>query len=519
MARQSTRIHDSLPDVPGRGVRKRRLLYRMKGFFQNSPRKRIHHSNPRVLTSQGHTTLSFRRTPLSNRGNCIRLVCLHSAFRDDEEIECTINEYSVKARPPYDAVSYSWGPPQEPENCRQVLLNGSQFLVRDNLWSLLHRLRRLRKDRMVWIDAMCIDQDPESVLERNHQVSLMAHIYQHAECVSVWLGEEGDDSEKGMQVLKELVTIWSYCRARSDTSIYLSQVLTRNHDRHASIEAFINLLQREYWTRRWIIQEILHARTVAFYCGRSKVVWTPHVLVFPESEFLALFNELERQESFIRGRCENYIEGLVAFKLLKQRQCNPHHKPVEDLRLLLQRYHTTECTNPLDTVYALLSLTSEYTLNGRSLAVDYAMNTVQLYVNVMLHCKPKNWLKFALMLQNSLRITIVDVTAYVETIRRESSYHRSHFLWGLRQRSSPCVGEQSSTRMDPLMFLSSLKPRIPNTLSFRNSSNHSTHTQPQMTIWYPASCPTQLYHHVTDIDPQPIKLRTWHVTSSETRHN
>jgi hypothetical protein len=40
----------------------------------------------------------------------------------------------------------------------------------------------------MWIDQISIDQ--QDVEEKNHQVSMMADIYEHAETVIAWLGEE-----------------------------------------------------------------------------------------------------------------------------------------------------------------------------------------------------------------------------------------------------------------------------------------------------------------------------------------
>jgi hypothetical protein len=41
-------------------------------------------------------------------------------------------------------------------------------------------------DKLLWIDALCIDQ--ENVIERNHQVQQMGEIFSRASNVLAWLG-------------------------------------------------------------------------------------------------------------------------------------------------------------------------------------------------------------------------------------------------------------------------------------------------------------------------------------------
>lgn len=71
----------------------------------------------------------------------------------------------------YEALSYEWGDSQADE-C--ILLDGYEFAVRESLLNALRRLRR-HEERILWIDAVCIDQS--NVLERNRQVGQMGGVY------------------------------------------------------------------------------------------------------------------------------------------------------------------------------------------------------------------------------------------------------------------------------------------------------------------------------------------------------
>jgi hypothetical protein len=59
------------------------------------------------------------------------------------------------------------------------------------------RLRDPDLPRVMWIDAVCINQN--DLEERGDQVQIMALIYAYAAKVTVWLGEEADGSNEAMQ--------------------------------------------------------------------------------------------------------------------------------------------------------------------------------------------------------------------------------------------------------------------------------------------------------------------------------
>lgn len=52
----------------------------------------------------------------------------------------------------------------------------------------LKRIRHETDERVVWADAICIDQTNKA--ERARQVTLMSEIYEQAQEVLVWLGND-----------------------------------------------------------------------------------------------------------------------------------------------------------------------------------------------------------------------------------------------------------------------------------------------------------------------------------------
>jgi hypothetical protein len=114
-------------------------------------------------------------------------------------IECEIIVHSLEKRGEYiyEALSYVWGSTDNPS---MIYINGCVLKVTSNLHAALSRLRLQRFERILWVDAICIDQ--ENNTEKEQQIWLMSEIYGQAKNVIVWLGEEEDDSTDALESLR-----------------------------------------------------------------------------------------------------------------------------------------------------------------------------------------------------------------------------------------------------------------------------------------------------------------------------
>lgn len=138
--------------------------------------------------SPGFSKFKYEPLDLSSKKASIRLAVLLPGPASST-IRVTLAQKAFADRPKYDALSYTWG---RPNIVKGIELNGTRVDVRENLWSALVHLRNATEGRVIWIDALCIDQN--SLEEKNHQVKLMAYIYSRAETVLVWLGPAADAS-------------------------------------------------------------------------------------------------------------------------------------------------------------------------------------------------------------------------------------------------------------------------------------------------------------------------------------
>ncbi|KAF1957077.1 hypothetical protein CC80DRAFT_380684, partial [Byssothecium circinans] len=97
---------------------------------------------------------------------------------------------------PYEAISYTWGPYYDEylEEKTQFWSPGKKMIqcnkVRTNvshsLWDALRRFRRTDAVRILWADALCINQVNEQ--EKSQQVSMIHVIFRKAFHVLIWIG-------------------------------------------------------------------------------------------------------------------------------------------------------------------------------------------------------------------------------------------------------------------------------------------------------------------------------------------
>jgi hypothetical protein len=79
-------------------------------------------------------------------------------------------------------------------------MNDREYVVGPNLHAALLHLRDRFVDRIVWVDAICIDQT--NTAEKSQQVQSMAKIYAKASRVIVWLGEAAATSDHALEDIR-----------------------------------------------------------------------------------------------------------------------------------------------------------------------------------------------------------------------------------------------------------------------------------------------------------------------------
>ncbi|ERF68824.1 hypothetical protein EPUS_06268 [Endocarpon pusillum Z07020] len=263
--------------------------------------------------------------------------------------------------PEYEALSYFWG---EGRGC-EIALNGRPFKVTSNLFSALQQLRLEDRDRVLWIDAICINQDDYE--ERGHQVSLMRRIYETAAHVIIWLGDASKQSSEGLEELRNLFTASS----RWDKAEIL---FGRN-----PTEGLQDIFTRPWWRRIWVVQEAAVAMKLTFICGAD-------ILEVPANrEDLKQLTDALQSARTLPGKDNPDVSSIFLDQILSLLQLQLDRGGAVRSRLsdLIHTYILRQCSDPRDRVFALLGLSR--TSDASANPPDYALTVEEVAVRLLCH--------------------------------------------------------------------------------------------------------------------------------------
>ncbi|KAF2822630.1 hypothetical protein CC86DRAFT_357646, partial [Ophiobolus disseminans] len=291
---------------------------------------------------------TFQYKPLDHTKQSIRLVHLSPELSDFEQwIQINITHTEIGAR--YVCLSYQWGSANILEG-NWILVNGSPFLVQQNLFDFLSlmRMTAVPEDAIFhptmgyWIDALCINQHDAS--EKHHQVVQMGSIYQQAEFVHVWLGAIDNAG-----LIRRLI---DGPREPKDTPKWSEQVTLDMDFVHRHF--FLN----EYWTRSWVIQEFMLAHRIEVSLNRQRFA----------------FSDLVRNIHFFSP---HWIH--TPFKEFALHHLGKFYFIGQPLIRLLTLFQKRKCSLVQDRIFSLTSLCDE----RDSVQVDYRMHANKLAYNVL----------------------------------------------------------------------------------------------------------------------------------------
>jgi len=288
----------------------------------------------------------------------------------------SISEEPESNRPHYEALSYTWGDPDaaggtvaEVDDPSAVDKATAELPLRANLSTALRHLRDTEDERILWIDAICINQD--DVEERNEQVKRMTHIYTHSQRVIAWLGEESADSKHAMDTLRHVAQqLESTKSGRIIASVAATERWLWRNDQPVAFDqptwtALQNMVQRAWFYRLWCWQEIkLGGWGAVLQCGHDTIPWDDFWLAI-----LCLHNKTSTPSMLFRERCRH-----IAF--LK------HDAALNSMANILDICRSKGCVDPRDKIYGILGLAPPQ-FSGR-INVNYRLPVEDVYKEAFL---------------------------------------------------------------------------------------------------------------------------------------
>lgn len=367
------------------------------------------------------------------KGANIRILKLWRGDRRDP-IHCTMTESPLQeARRRYDAVSYMWRPGKTLECDRTIYVDGRALGILDNLYEFLAASRSADSDLDLWVDAICIDQS--NTQEKNHQVQLMAMIYKHANRTRIWLG-------RGDPCIDACVRWWRWTegsfhdeesRFRLRKMFCKSPVVLMNR-------AMKSIGANPYWTRLWIVQEVLLSNHMQVQIQGYSLPWLDLINFMGDtmSSSTNMWKTYVRRHSDSTSGTDNPFQrssirpNLPSLSWPDTQKIHSLHgrrafKGKDDIATLIKKYSWYSCSDDKDRVFAFLGL-----VDSDLLEADYSLSNIELFQRVV-HCSlPKFLDEFAGPLAFALRIPDEVLVAHPEDVDGLSV--------PIRIRSVDCVG-------------------------------------------------------------------------------
>ncbi|RMJ17689.1 hypothetical protein CDV36_002708 [Fusarium kuroshium] len=263
-----------------------------------------------------------------------RLLCLWAANDDTQPIHASLEAYRTDDCPEYEAVSYCWGGENgDATLCKPVFLGDywDVLLQTSNCWSMLRYLRPRVGGRVIWVDAICIQQKDHQ--ERESQVTMMGNIYERCLRAIVYLGED-------------VVRPQSHDNRAYPARRDLDRVSAAAVDLH-------QMLKMRYFQRVWVIQELIQApmvvipvRGVELIVGRRMA--NPKEVAWHESD-----------APWMRHICTG--------------QSDPA------LTMMLEQTSNSQSTDPRDKVFGLLGFLPE----SKKLRPNYLLSSLHIYIGTI----------------------------------------------------------------------------------------------------------------------------------------
>ncbi|TVY24436.1 Heterokaryon incompatibility protein 6,OR allele [Lachnellula hyalina] len=338
-----------------------------------------------------------------------RLVTLWKADNYNDPLRASLAYSVMHSNVTYHCLSYNWGPGDEKPTCT-ILLNGQTFMIRENLDRALREIRDNVYMVVIWIDAICIDQN--NVSERNRQIPRMLEIYDAAEAVISWAGEGDEASDTAIDFLSELQRPVLHLNKDGSWGPYTVKEgdewkITPIPDLPRRLAALYCFFSRPYFRRIWVVQELAVANLPSLYCGKKRAAWRQldmaayHLIAILNGDrtmpakMMAVnptLNSISIEEiSFIRRMFYfRHLRSKNADSIWGQTTQNgvkDTSPEILDAAVLCRDFQST---SPYDKVFSLLNLAEDF--QATDFIPDYSKGLPQAYHEfvVAVACKTKS---------------------------------------------------------------------------------------------------------------------------------
>jgi hypothetical protein len=247
-------------------------------------------------------------------------------------------------------------------------------------------------------------------------VSQMGRTYESATTVSIWFGVASKNSDDALQFVRDLWQMKSSRIARqdgtqSDWMAFKANFAPYGHfasERVTQLWALSYLVNRNWFHRRWVVQEVAFAKDIVVQCGQSTVSWPEfaNAIGFLHKHHLKLVyilrmfhihrNEYDwtlepcrttRDTSYatpdIQARAASQFLFVTDF-LFQKNAANGFLSYLVDIGTLVTKLWELQVSDPRDTVFALISLARDAP-GSSDLYPNYSKSPCEVFVDFVAH--------------------------------------------------------------------------------------------------------------------------------------
>ena len=312
---------------------------------------------------------------------------------------------------PYVALSYTWDSLASSERGKwfeqalcwdkhpadqAIIVNNNVFNITPNLHSFLQVIAPSRpRGTWFYVDQICINQIDQG--EKAQQVGLMGKIYSQANEVIAWVNPLADVQMEAPRVLHKY----------DDIKVFLEDPQSPNFDEERRkalskgadliAEHFVYTLASAYWSRQWIVQEVMLAKSLTLQFGEYGLDWIFFLKFVSRSPIYADIEQiLERDKQRIgnvfqynselesdarfQGATVIFFRGIstLAYKHQGRFKFSQTHLPGQGISDVLLSLGGRDCAKRRDGIFALLGLANT------EIKADYRTPIVVLYLQVII---------------------------------------------------------------------------------------------------------------------------------------
>ena len=312
---------------------------------------------------------STYRYPFTTHKRQIRLLKLQRSFL---RIKATLITTYLDTAPAFEAISYTWG---DSTTTHQLLIGGQAMPITRSAASVISHLASPWRTRLLWLDAVCVDQSSNP--DKTTQVRIMPAIYSRASRVIVWLGD-APDAKIAFDFIHEL-RLWHTNGPKDEGDAFNS--VRQAPDEHPKYCSLRRLLGNPYWSRVWIVQEVVLARVVHVNYGERWIDWSllaGVVAALLNNEKGSLWENI----ALVEGLAVLPVHGLQKILAIATARRAYITKGLS-LPGILGRFWKSKATLAVDRVFALQGISAA--TDGLAVEPDYSMSKLDVFEAATVH--------------------------------------------------------------------------------------------------------------------------------------